>query len=276
MHETLRGLGREKDYSTIMGKISSLGFAVPIVFMVLVPFLVSVNFKAPFVIALVTDFVGLLAAMFLTVPKVSPEQVNEIRATNFKQVLGEGYAMGFFRMALFSGIVSGFLFGVGGFRAPYQLFIGIPVIWFGVFFGAGRALASLMLAYGSKIKNKITLNSFYGFQLALYAALILVLGLAEARWIVIFVFVLMNAFQWGLSRIDESYFLDVIAKSNFKATLMSVAAQVENVFSAFTAFGIGWLIQATSYKMGFLYSGLCFFAILLPLYIYIVRKRKVI
>src|SRR3989344_3349293 len=46
MHETLRGLKREKEYAKVMGKISSIGFAIPIVFMVLTPFLVSISFKA--------------------------------------------------------------------------------------------------------------------------------------------------------------------------------------------------------------------------------------
>ena len=45
MHETLRGLKRENEYAKVMGKISSIGFAVPIIFMVLTPFLVSISFK---------------------------------------------------------------------------------------------------------------------------------------------------------------------------------------------------------------------------------------
>jgi len=38
MHETLRGLNREKEYSKVMGKVSAIGFAVPIPLMVLTPF----------------------------------------------------------------------------------------------------------------------------------------------------------------------------------------------------------------------------------------------
>ena len=177
MHETLQGLRREHDYARVMGKISSIGFAVPIIFMVLVPFLVSVSYKTPFLIALVIDVIGLLAAISLVVPPVPQEHIEEIGATNFKQVLQEGYRLNFFSIALFSGIISGTLFSVGGFRAPYQAFLEIPVIWYGVFFGIGRAFASLMLAYSGKIKKYITLPSFYGFQLIIYTLLILVLGI---------------------------------------------------------------------------------------------------
>src|SRR3989338_10365383 len=153
MHETLRGLNRENEYAKVMGKISSIGFAVPIVFMVLVPFLVSVSYKTPFLIALVIDVIGLLAAISLVVPPVPQEHIEEIGATNFKQVLQEGYRLNYFSIALFSGIISGTLFSIGGFRAPYQSFLEIPVIWYGVFFGIGRAFASLMLAYSGKSKT---------------------------------------------------------------------------------------------------------------------------
>lgn len=275
MHETLRGLKRENDYSSVMGKISSIGFAVPIVFMVLVPFLVSVSYKTPFRISLIIDLIGLFAAISLVVPPVSPEHIEEVGATNFKQVLQEGYRLNYFSIALFSGIISGTLFAVGGFRAPYQIILEIPVIWFGVFFGIGRALASLMLAYSGKIKKYLTFLSFYKFQLVLYALLILALGIISRWWVVVLIFIIINAFQWGLSRIDEGYQLDIIKSSKFKATLLSTGSQIDQAIGAVSSFGIGFVIERTSYQYGFLYLGIIFLAILFPLYLYIARKHKI-
>lgn len=274
MHETLRGLKKEHNYAKVMGKISSIGFAVPIIFMVLVPFLVSVSYKMPFIIALVFDLVGLLAAISLVVPSMPQKHIEEIGTTNFKQVLQEGYRLNFFSIALFSGIISGTLFSVGGFRAPYQTFLEIPVIWYGVFFGIGRAFASLMLAYSGKIKKFITLPSFYRFQLIIYVPLIFILGLVSAWWIIVLVFIAINAFQWGLSKIDEGYQLDIIKSSKFKATLLSAGAQIDQAVAAILSFGVGFLIERLSYQYGFLYLGIIFFAILLPLYLYIARRYK--
>ena len=274
MHETLQGLKREQDYARVMGKISSIGFAVPIIFMVLVPFLVSVSYKTPFLIALVIDVIGLLAAISLVVPPVPQEHIEEIGATNFKQVLQEGYHLNFFSIALFSGIISGTLFSVGGFRAPYQSFLEIPVIWYGVFFGIGRAFASLMLAYSGRIKKYITLPSFYGFQLIIYTLLILVLGIISSWWVVVTAFIVINAFQWGLSKIDEGYQLDIIKSSKFKATLLSTGSQIDRAVSAVSSFGVGFIIERVSYQYGFLYSGIIFLVILFPLYLYIVRGYK--
>lgn len=274
MHETLQGLKREHDYVRVMGKISSIGFAVPIIFMVLVPFLVSVSYKTPFLIALVIDAIGFLATISLTVPPVPQEHIEEIGAKNFKQVIQEGYRLNFFSIALFSGIISGTLFSVGGFRAPYQVFLEIPVIWFGVFFGIGRAFASLMLAYSGKIAKHLTLPSFYGFQLVIYTLLILVLGIISSSWVVVTAFIAINAFHWGLSKIDEGYQLDIIKSSKFKATLLSTGSQIDQTVLAVSSFGVGFIIERVSYQYGFLYSGIIFLVILFPLYLYIAHRYK--
>ena len=274
MHETLRALNKEKDYSKIMGKISSIGFAVPIIFMVLVPFLVSVNYKIPFIISLFVDLIGLFAAISLVRPPVLQEHIEEINATNFRQVVREGYNLKFFRFSIFVGIIAGVLFGISAFRAPYQLFIGIPVIWFGVFFGIGRALASLMLAYSGKIKELTKdVYSFYKFRLVFYAVMIFILGTISVPWIVVFVFIISNAFQWGLSQVGAGYMLEIIRTSKFKATLLSVSSQIEEIFAAISVFGLGFAIERSSYSSGFLYLGIAFIAVLLPLYLYIINCR---
>jgi len=274
MHETLRGLKREHDYAKVMGKISSIGFAVPIIFTALVPFLVSVSYKTPFLIAFIIDVVGVFVAISLAVPSVSRAHIEEIGATNFRQVLQEGYRFNFFSIALFSGIISGALFSIGGFRAPYQAFLEIPVIWFGVFFGIGRAFASLMLAYSGKIKRYFTLPSFYGFQLVIYTFLIFILGIISSWPVVVIAFIIINAFQWGLSKIDEGYQLDIIRSSKFKATLLSTGSQIEQAVSAVFSFSAGFIIERISYQYGFLYFGMIFFVILLPLYFYILHRHK--
>jgi len=123
MHETLKGLGREKDYASVMGKVSSIGFAVPIVFMVLVPFLVSVSFKLPFAIALVTDLVGLFAALSLAAPSVPQEEVKEIGVTNFRQVLREGYRLIFLPSHCFRELLAVFCLVSADFALLTKLFL---------------------------------------------------------------------------------------------------------------------------------------------------------
>jgi len=274
IYETLCGLKREKEYVEIMGKISSVGFAVPILFIALTPFLVSISFKTPFLLALVADLVGILAATLLIAPPVPQQEINEIRLTKFKQVVSAGRHFNFFIFALFSGIMGGMLFGFSGFRAPYQVFLEVPIIWYGIFLGIGRVFASLMLAYSGRIKEKMSLFSFYKFQLILYSILAFTLGFISIWWIVVIIFIAINAFQWGLNKVDNSYLIDIIKTSKFKATLLSVRAQIYQIVSAIVGLGTGFAIESLSYQYGFLCLGIVFLATLLPLYLYIINKHK--
>lgn len=273
MHETLRGLGREGDYAKVSGKISSIGFAVPIVFTVAVPFLVSISFKLPFLVALLVDLVGLFAALALVAPPVSQEEIKEIGVTNFPGVIREGLRLNFFPFAILAGVINGFLFSISGFRAPYQLFIGVPIVWFGVFFGLGRALASLMLAYTGKIKDYTNIYSFNKFKIVLYAILIFALGSVTDPWIIVSIFIIINAFEWGLSKVNNSYLLDIIRTSKFKATLLSTEAQIQNIMAALIGFGLGYAIEQISYKYAFVILGATFLLVTIPLMFYILKKR---
>ena len=273
MHETLRGLGREDDYAKVMGKASSIGFAIPIIFMVLVPFLVSVSFKTPFAMALVVDVVGIVTALSLTSPKVTPEEVKEINATNFKQVIHEGYNLGFFRYAFFGSLIAATTFSLGIFRAPYQLLLEIPVIWFGVLFGIGRAIASLMLAYSGQLKNYFgNIVSFFKFQVILYTLLIILLAATINPWFVGGIFILINGFQWGLSQVGKGFKLEIIRQSKFKATLLSTQSQITNIFNGVFSFALGLVIENSTYQIAFFALAGFFLLTSVPMYWYIKRK----
>ena len=272
MHDTLRVLGREDDYAQVMGKISSIGFAVPIVLMVTVPFLVSISWKLPFIISMITDTIGLVAALLLKVPPVEQIHVEEVRATNFTAVIKEGWHLNFFSIVLFTGTLSGLLFAVGGFRAAYQTLLEIPVIWFGVLFGLGRAGASLLLAYSGRLKVYFNLLSFFRFQIILFGILILLLAFTTNWILVALIFILINAFQWGFSQIDEGYRLSIIRQSKFKATLLSVGSQFKALVDGMAALGLGYLIHKTSYREGFFWIGIIFIISLTFLYFYIAKK----
>ena len=271
MHETLRGLGRNGDYAKVMGRMSAIGFAVPIVFIILTPFLVSISFKLPFVISLVTDSVGLIAALFLVVPRVSRQHIDEVRKTNFAQVMREGYHLRFFGLALFLGVIGGALIGSGIFRAPYQDFLAVPVIYYGVLFGIGRIIASLLLVYNGKIKEWTTGRSFFGVTLIFYTTFLFLLGSFVEPWIVVSVFILLNAFHWGISQVSKGYVLDIIGSSKFKATLLSVQSQVGYLIGASVSFGLGFAIERLGYQQGYLLLAIFFIILTIPLYIYVSR-----
>jgi hypothetical protein len=274
MHETLRALGREKDYSKVMGKASSLGFAIPIVLTTLVPFLIEINYKLPFVVGLVLDCIGLFTAFTLIKPPIASEHVEEVGLTNFRQVLREGYRLQYFRHAIFSGVITGLLFAVGVFRAPYQSALDLPVIWFGVFFGAGRVLAALLLAYSGRLHEYFSdIYRYQTFRLFLFSTLLFLLGMTTSPWMVVALFLIINGFQWGLGQVGTSFLLEIIQGSKFKATLLSVPAQIDMAVTAMTSFCLGLAIEHFSYRLGFLTIAILFVVTLLPFYLYLQTHR---
>lgn len=271
MHETLRGLGRDHEYAKVMGKISAIGFAVPVIFMVITPFLVNISYKLPFVASLVTDTIGLIAVLLLVVPKVSQQHVDEVRTTNFMQVMREGYHLRFFGLALLLGVISGTLIASGVFRPPYQVFLEIPVIYYGVFLGVGRIFASLLLTQSGRIKEYLTGRLFFGGSIFIYAFLLFVLGLIAEPWIVITVFMFLNGYHWGVSQVSRGYVLDIIGGSKFKATLLSVQSQIGFLTGAVSAFGLGFAIDRLGYQQSYFVFTIIFVVVTIPLFIYVAR-----
>ena len=271
MHETLKSLGRDSEYSSVMGKISSIGFGVPIILTVLIPFFVSISYKIPFLVMAIIDVVGLIAILALVKPPATQMSIEEVQASNFKQVFKEAYRLNYFTIATFSGIISAVLLGISAFRAPFQIGLGIPVIWFGVFIGLGRALASLILIYSTRVEKYFTLVSFYRFQYILHILLIIGMAITQNVYVVVTLLIINSGFHWGISKIDEGYQLKVIRESKFKATMLSIRAQIESALTAGIGFLMGWIIVRTSYDTGFLYIAVIAGIILTALHIRMMR-----
>lgn len=274
LHETLRALNRENEYAKISGKLRSIGFAVPILFIVFIPFLVSISYKLPFLIALIVDIIGILITLSFVKPSITPEEIKEISTTNFKKVIKEGYSLGFFKYGLFIAFISGLTLSISGFKDAYQSFIGIPVIYYGLFFGASRAIIALLLAFTGKIKESLSLHQFLFLKLILVLGLVFSLAFISVPWVVVVTLMLLSIIHWGLGEAENSYLLDIIKSSKFKATLLSSTSLIKTLLIAIVGYGMGVLIVATSYQSNFLYLGLSFSIFLILFYIYIVRQKS--
>ena len=274
MHETLDALGKSDKYTEIMGKIRSISFVVPLILSVMVPFMVEVSFKLPFLVAVIVDLIGLVIAMMLVSPKVPQVAIDEIKATNFRQVIAEGYKIGFFKYAFFSIVLTSFVFGVVEFGTPYKVLLDVPIIYYGVFFGLGRILASILLAYSGKIKKHFTITSFFRFQTLLFFLLMLSLGVSANPIIVVCIFILVEGFRWGLTQIETGFMLEIIKGSKFKATLLSTKSQLWYFAGALVGYSMGYSIERISYQDTYLYAAIVMVGILTPLWFYIVRSEK--
>lgn len=68
LHDTLVAQKRDHLFAKITDKMRSIGFAVPIIFILALPLIAEESFKAAFAAVLVIDAIGLLTALSLVSP----------------------------------------------------------------------------------------------------------------------------------------------------------------------------------------------------------------
>jgi len=273
LHETLKSLKREGEYAEIAGKAKSIGFAVPLLISVFVPFLVDINMKVPFIIGLIVDIVGFIVAILLVNPDNATEKTEEIGPQNFKEILLEGKNLGFNKLALLSGSIFGVAMATGVFRSAYQDNLSVPIIYYGIFVGIGRILASFLLAKSGYIKQHLNLKQFYLLQISFYFILFIALWVCHQAWMVIFIFLIHNGVKWGFSQVSNSYLMDFIKNSKNKATLLSIRAQVGQIVAGVGGFILGYLIDVFDYQYGFGIAGVIFLIVTLSIYVHVFRKN---
>lgn len=276
MHDTLRGLGKDKDYAGIMGRLSSIGFAVPIILIMAIPFFVSISFKVPFIIGVGIDIIGLIVSLTLIDPPRHLEKIEEVGFKNFGTILKKAWHIGFTKYALFTATMAGVIIAEGGFKDAYQAFLGIPIIYFGIFWGLSRLVVSLLLLLNGKIKNKISLNQFLGIELIISLLLVFGLGLITTPWMVVVIFILSAGFNWGFLQVKNHYFLEIIENQQYKATLLSLEGLFRTLMIGGVAFFLGKIIGSEAFARGFLVVAItsCILLCCVYGYIVIVSKRK--
>lgn len=274
MHDTLKAIGKDSDYSKIMGKSASIGHAVPIAFMIIAPVMIEVSYKMPFVFSLILDIIGLLAVISLRRVKQSEQHKKEVKESKLKDVFQESIKLGYMPFAILGAVISALIFIVQIYRGPYQEFVGADVIWFGVYLGLGRAIVSVTSAYSGKIKEYFNIFTFKLFQITIYSAFLFTIAFVDNVTVIIIAFILCNGFQWGLAQVSRHFSLEIIGDSKFKATHFSISGQINQAITAVGMILMGHMIDIFSYQTAFLLFAIVLLVLGMSLYFYILSDAK--
>ncbi len=275
MHDTLRELGKDKKYAYIMGRIQSLGFAVPILFIILLPYIAETSFKLAFLGALIIDIVGFIAVFLMTNPK-NETKVEEVNSTNFKQTIKEWFKTGWFRYILIWSIVFGVIFGATvGFKNPYQEIIGFSLTSLGFLWAGSRLLISGLLLLNGWIYKKFSYKQFIIMRALIYSLCFLGIGLTYNMWVIASLFIISNTFLWGLNSASLQYDLNFIKTSESKATLLSINYLIQKIFTTIFGLAMGFLILEYSYSFSYLIMGMILLVIIITSIFYIKNPSQV-
>ncbi|NQV11948.1 MFS transporter [Candidatus Uhrbacteria bacterium] len=276
MHDTLRALKRDNKFSHIMGKLGSIGYAVPIVFIMTVPFLTQISFKIPFLIMIVLDLIGLAAAVSFTSPKKSNSEIEEIGTHNLRKVLKLGASMKLYRYILFVGFLLGAVTVFSGFKDVYQQFVGVPIIYYGIFWGLSRGVVALCLPLNGWVKDHLTFLQFLGTKLVLALSLFVTLSFTRNPVIIVAMFILIAALNWSFNTAEQHYLIDIMGRTSFKATLLSTRSLIYEIVFATGSLLVGMMIGVDHYAPAFLAATIVIATIGIPFYLGLVvadRRR---
>lgn len=249
--ETLQELKKERQHAKIHGKVKSIGFTAPIPLIIAVPFLVEISFKVPFMVAVAIDIVGLVAAISLVQPRKSKAEIKEIGAQNYKSVLEEIHKRGFTSYMVYGAIVASFVAALSRFREIYQESIGIPVVFFGLLWGVSRVIIASTLPLNHHITERISFEKFLLLKNSTTAILIGILAFVESVYITIPILILITSIGLMFSSAKSHYQMQIIGKSNFKATIISTANQLRQIMVVISVALGGYIISQHGYQYFF-------------------------
>lgn len=141
--------------------------------------------------------------------------------------------------------------------------------------GIGRLVASVLLSFSGRIKEFTTRKTFYLFEIVYFSFLVICLGFVKNPWVIASLFIVINAFKFGLSHVSNSYLIDIIHGSRFKATLLSVTAQMDSLVAGAAGFLFGVGVTYFSYTTSFMLTGLSMLLSLSLLYFYMRNSKTV-
>ena len=279
MHETLLGLGRDTEYSEVMGKGQSFGLFGNIVLISFIPLTYALHPKLPFLLGFICLFIAFLITLsFYSPPARLTIEEAGYRAGGNNTLRTIIATMPIFRMFLvfliFALVSSAFDFA-SMFREVIFRNIGIPVTFFGFILALGSLVAAIVGWYIHHLK-KLTPSTFYFFDAVYLVIAYILVGILQQPILLILAFILFPAYDRTRNIIFEAQVFDEFPQSRYKATLISIMNFMTLICSIGTPVLLGALVTHAGLSDGYLYFGLVLAGILLPILVLqrIVSKRS--
>ena len=275
MMTTLQDLNKAKDYSKIMGKINGYSLMISLCFSAIAPLLLKISYIAPFFLSLFLDVIGLLLVLSLKNVIFSKKEVKVNKKEELKNAIVSAHNSKFFTISVTTGFIFGTVNGLQIYRGPYQEFTGSDIAMFGIYFAAGRFLASIVMMNGEKIKSYFKdIYDLERFQIIFFSIAFILLAIFDNQYMAIVLLILINAMMWSVFQVRNHFYLDILKDNNYKVTLLSIQNQFVQLFTAVISIGLGYLISVYSYQTSFAILSAYFIIVAGFLYTKAVKTEK--
>lgn len=272
MHDTLKALGRDKEYSKVMGRAQSYGLIGNVVLIALIPATYAIHTSLPFVLG----FVSLLVMLWLVISFEYPHDQTEKKVKNPFTAVRSIVTWQNIALFLFAGFTTGVANKGSEYRELLMQDIGIAVSLFGVFLAISSLLGAVFGLY-IHLLDKIRPLSFYLIDLAILAVSFIVLGFGTPIVVVISSIVLMAYGRVRLIVFQSKLLADL--NHPYKTTLMSALYLFTTLGDIVAALMVAKAIGLYGYVDGYLLFGIVVLIVGLALWSVLLavhRGRKVL
>lgn len=273
LHNTVEALGKEKEFTKINMRQQSYAALFGATLFIAVPFLVNISIRAPFMLSLFIDVVGLLIAFSLVNPPA--QDYKDADPVPLWSIVGDLWRAQFFPVAIFATGIAGAILASNRFIFPYLEVLGMSVKYMGFIVAAVGVLQFAFVHFiGNKIQ-KISLSHIFLLDILLFVPLFIIIALTGNYWLVAVLVIVRESYKKIRKPFLESYVLEnYVNDKRYKATVLSVLGQVRILMAAVTVFAIS-PVMGISYEAGFIVFAVVIFVLLTTTFAYI-KLNKVL
>lgn len=274
MHDTLKALGRDSEYSKVMGRAQSYGLLANVVLVALVPATYAIDQRLPFFIG----FLSLLAMLYLTVSFTHPErEVTEVAKRNPLGAIRSVVTLQNVALFVFVGALTGVVNKATDYKELALVDFGVAVVWLGLIASA-TSLVGAAAGWFIHVFDRFKPRLFFLFDAALIAGCFIVVGLSRDIFVASAAFIVLGGYS-RVRIITYQGHMFKVAKHTYKATLMSALSVfvLGGELAAITA--VAALIGVHGYGQGYLLFGFGVAAVAAILWIFValtVRRQRAI
>lgn len=255
LYDSLKDLGREKEYKAIWGSASFYALIGMAVANIIGGFVGKVDLRYPLYIAIPLTALMIPLALSVQEPK------------RHKKIYEKGYAHELFRILhedvwknpklrwimIYGAFLLTMVQGALWLYQPYMKMTGLDVAYFGIVFALFNVVAGLSAKYSENIEKKIGNNASFIFLIIIIAVSFFLMS--TFLFVFSFLFILLHQFVRGSSKVFISDAIHNIASSDHRATIISTQSMVSRLAYAMIIPVLGYFADSTGiitvfYAMG--------------------------
>ncbi len=151
-------------------------------------------------------------------------------------------------MSVSTWMIIGFLIWVGSFRWVYLESLWFPIAFIGFIMWGSRLVRFVVWNYAHLIERYFTVKGYFLLEVFLFPIGFLLSAYFSNPYLVWVLFIIIVWYQHGRRWVLNSLIFKETRDKDYKATILSIGAQIDSLASVLVSFGITY-VMGYSYKL---------------------------